>query len=275
MLQNFDKLYNQLLLVVTESAARDFISNLCMELYKSPQTAYFGQLLLDMNIVVINDMSPVEVDYDDPDPKAYRDPTFVKVYCGGGYNEQQWCHSPTMAVDVVGNVYIGEQFVVKTIYGANDPKTAREMTKSVLIHESMHISELSFFRRQERDQELWNIATDAYINYYITKNNFKLPMGIIPDENGNITIKCGKPPTQKAFQFNILGKTAENIYEELELILRKKQPNTPTPDRQLQKGDPVFNKKTNQYGIIISLNPIKVIVVTKEEAMARSQIIKK
>lgn len=67
----------------------------------------------------------------------------------------------------------------------------------VLAHEAWHCALLHFLRRENRDRELWNIATDCEINYALKDDDFVLPEGV-----------CLPLPEDE-------GKSAEEIYENL------------------------------------------------------------
>ena len=269
-LKHFDTLYEVSMHLISEGySMQDFINGLRAVLYKDEKTVYAGRILQNMNIIVINDMNPTEVDYEDTDPNAYRVPIHKRIY---GHNEM-----PTMAVDPRGNLYVGEQFLSKEVFGKYGTQVGTEMVKAILIHESMHISELTFFRGIGKAGQPWNIATDAFINYHITKNGYPLPEGgIIPDANGDIQIKFqvakGLPP--KIFVISTVGKSSEMLYDDILKIFKEtgnQPPPPPPPSRPLQRGDPVYNVDTKEYGVVIGLKPIKVRKITKEEAKVLAQ----
>ena len=122
-LKSFDTLCDVVSYLLTEEDefsdynTQKWIQALRFSLYKNPTTTYFGAILQDMNITVINDLLPRKVDYKDQDPNAYRTPEFIRIYCGGGYNPRAWCQMPTMAVDAARNLYVGEQFLQEIITG--------------------------------------------------------------------------------------------------------------------------------------------------------------
>lgn len=282
LLKHFDTLYNMTMHLLSEASreTKDFIGGIITALYKNPETIYFGRILQNMTVIIIEDS---EVDYDDPSPTAYRDPTFIRVYCGGlkglsQRNNGAWCNMATMGVDPAGNIYIGEQFIGTEIFkeaGDND-MAVRDIVKAVLMHEAMHHSELTFFRQGNRIHKLWNIVTDIYINYQLIKNGFRLPsMGYIPKVDGTIDINI--PGTGKKVQFQIFGKSAEELYDAILKFLpidQGEKPPPPPPRMPIKQGDPVYNGKTKKYGIVISTNPFKVTIVSKEDAKIRAQIIK-
>ena len=259
----------------------EFIKTIRHNLVQDPRTVYFGRILQSMRLVIINDMTPQEVDYDDPKPTAYRTPEFIRVFCPGGWKAdprviKAWCTKPTMAVDMAGNLYVGEQFISKDL-GAEftDLPTYKEAVTAILIHESMHISELTFFRGKVKNPMVWNIATDAYINFHIIRNDKPLPKGgVIPDKNGNLDIPVktvpGQPP--KIFRLTVLKKSAEMLYEELMEIFGGEGKSQPPPPQKkvLEVGDVVFNKATKEYGVLIGTKPFEARIISKEEALKRA-----
>lgn len=280
-LKHFDTLYEVFSHLILEGySLKDYINGLCVSIFKNANTAYYGKILQNMSIIIINDLNPQKVDYTDESPEAYRDPVFVKVFCGGSYNPVYWTQQPTMAVDLGRNVYIGEQFLAEEIFGkAKDNKDATEIIKGILMHESMHISDMSFFRQGNRLHLPWNIATDAYINYQLVNNGIKLPeFGIIPDKDGFITYTITNPDgSEKELKFQIKGKTAEILYDEIVKLFKNETAQQPQTIKRppLKRGDPVYNKKTNECGVIISTNPYKIRIITKEEAKIRADLAKK
>lgn len=273
----FDTLCDLTSYLITEGyTLQNFIEGLRYSLTKNPETVYFGTILQNMSIIVINDFHPNKVDYKDPSPDAYRDPVWLRVFCGGGYNPQEWGHMPTMAVDPAGNLYIGQQFLETQIYKEfPDDKDYAEVLKSILLHESMHISELTFFRGIGRQPLIWNIATDIYINLNIIRNGRKLPKCLyVPDANGKISFPVEEAPgVEIEFKYNTEGKTAEILYDELmDLLTGKKEPGgKPPPGKNppIGKGDVVYNPMTREYGIVISANPPRTRVISEDEAVAR------
>ena len=278
--KNFDALINAVTnkLIFEAYSMQDYVNGLRAQIYQDPRTVYYGRILQNMNIVVINDVNPREVNYE-KDANGnyvdeYRHPIGAQIF---GMDR------PTMAVDIAGNLYIGENFILKEIYGKfSDEQVAAEVVKAVLLHESMHISELSFFRGEGRRGQIWNIATDAYINFYLVKNGYKLPEGIIPDADGNITLKLPTTPPIE-LKYSLLGKSAELIYYEIVKLWEPEEPEEeesegngpPPPPRPLQRGDPVYNTKTGEYGVVLDPGAPSTRVITKEEAMLRAKLKKK
>jgi hypothetical protein len=188
---------------------------------------------------------------------------------------------PTMAVDPARNLYIGEQYLQSLGDEFPTSKELNDVIKAILLHESMHISELTFFRGQGKNGTAWNIATDAYINLFILKSGRRLPKGcILPDANGFIELRVteqqGQPPT--VYKYQVMGKTAEIIYNELMPLFEppggdKRPPPPPPTPQPLQKGDPVYHGASGEYGAVLDPNkdPMDIRTITKEEAMQRAK----
>jgi len=116
----------------------------------------------------------------------------------------------TMAVDNFGNIYINPKF--------SDTLSDEEFY-GVFAHEALHIANRTFLRKGSRDHTLWNIATDAIMNWYLARDKFELPkMGILPDSNsGKFELEV-LPGIKKAFTvLDAKGEAlnAEGIYEQL------------------------------------------------------------
>ena len=278
----------------TGLTTRDFIGGLLAAISKDPKTVYYGTILANMKITVIADMN---TNYSDPSPESHREPEFIRVYMNGHYDpndpEQKhaWCTHPTMAVDPVGNIYIGEQFIYKDLFPEfeKDPKTGAPTAKrvydviiAILLHESMHISGLTFFRGKGKEWRIWNIATDAYINKQLIQNGYELPKDCIkPDKDGSIHITVKGEPGVPDFEylFDIKDKTEEILYEDLKKILRPDSeppspPGPPPPPKPLQRGDPVFMPTTGKYGVIIDIKKPLIREITEEEAKQRARDLK-
>jgi predicted metal-dependent peptidase len=119
-------------------------------------------------------------------------------------------HVQTMAVDNFGNIYINPKF---------SDKLSDDEFYGVFAHEALHIANRTFLRKGSRDHTLWNIATDAIMNWYLTRDNFVLPkMGILPDPNSGKFELEPLPGMKK--EFTVLDDknealNAEGIYEQL------------------------------------------------------------
>ena len=105
---------------------------------------------------------------------------------------------PTIAVDIHGNLYYNTNFI--------STKSTAEL-EGLLVHETMHIAKGDFTRQENREASIWNIASDAIINYILIQEGFILPQGIVPDHSGNIQIANKR--------YNVRGKITEEFYDEL------------------------------------------------------------
>lgn len=106
---------------------------------------------------------------------------------------------PTAAVNQYGNFFYNEGFI---------EKLTREQLQGLLAHEVLHIAKGDFFRRGKREPSIWNIASDAVINYILVNEGFQLPEGgINPERDGSLMI-CG-------VKFNVADRTTEDVYEEM------------------------------------------------------------
>lgn len=253
---------------------QDYVNTLRADIYKDPKTVYFGRILQNMNIIVINDVNPREVNYEvDEDGNwkdEYRHPLGLRIF---GMTR------PTMAVDLAGNLYIGESFILKEIYEKfPNNYEAADVVKAVLLHESMHISEMTFYRQQDRHPRIWNIATDAFINYTLIQNGYTLPNGIVPDKNGILTVNVMLPSGAIQVQYSLAGKSAEMIYDELIKILDLSDPaeddddGDPPPPKPIERGDPVYNPANGEYGVVLDPNKPETRIITREEAMIRAKL---
>lgn len=118
---------------------------------------------------------------------------------------------PTMGVDAKGNCIYHKDFVTKV---------TKEQLVGTLAHEVLHVANEHILRERGRSitvngLSVWNIAIDIVTNHMLVLNNFELPEnGIIP-RDGQVTI------FNKYSIDNIEEKSAEDIYEELKVILKK------------------------------------------------------
>jgi len=127
-------------------------------------------------------------------PATNNDPPDLPAYAGMGVSADGW-------------LIYKKEFV--------DKLTEKELI-GVLVHEILHLSLLHLTRRGSREPTVWNIAADICVNHIVKSNGFSLPNGcIITDYQNNITFggitvsDCHK-------------KTAEQIYEELESLAKKR-----------------------------------------------------
>ena len=108
----------------------------------------------------------------------------------------------TMAVNAYGDLFYNAEFA---------DKLSPEELNFVLAHESMHMATLSFPRQGNRDQMLWNMATDYAINLILVNEGMTSPKEVLlPDSNGDIEVPTGKG---KKKRYNIKDKCAEQIYD--------------------------------------------------------------
>lgn len=112
-----------------------------------------------------------------------------------------------MAVNPKGRLWYKKEFV---------EKISDEELIGVLKHEILHLGLLHLVRQGRRDSFMWNIATDLVINTILLKGKDKLPQGIKPTPQNTFEI-IGK------VIYEVDGKSAEEIYEELPEIPQSKQ----------------------------------------------------
>lgn len=108
--------------------------------------------------------------------------------------------TPTMAVDVKGNLYYNTKWV---------DKLSEEKVEAVLCHESMHIVLQHLERLGTREHELFNMANDLIVNDILVAENMSLPEGLVPNYDHKFTFPDGLEITD----LNI--KLSEQVYEEL------------------------------------------------------------
>lgn len=117
----------------------------------------------------------------------------------------------TMAVDNNNNIYINPAFSNKL----TDPEFY-----GVFAHEAFHHANGTFFRKGNRNHKLWNIATDAQMNWALTRDGFKLPKeGIIPSPEGEWVI----PDTGdviKVVDAKGYPLSCEEIYDQLVKVVK-------------------------------------------------------
>lgn len=119
----------------------------------------------------------------------------------------------TMAVDNFGNIYINPDF---------STKLTEDEFFGVFAHEALHIANRTFLRKGLRNHTWWNIATDAVMNWALSRDGYALPKeGIIPDSmTGKVKIKMCK----REFSFTVLNPqdgeplSAEMVYKQIEEI---------------------------------------------------------
>lgn len=135
-----------------------------------------------------------------------KSPFFAQILMNMDIQKTESENFNTMGVNRFGDLFYSEEFV---------NELSQEELHGTVIHEAMHIITDSFGRAALRNHDLWNIATDLVINYIITKEGYKLPkMALLTDSKGEWTCPQGKDG--KSFTIVIKGKTAEQVYSELE-----------------------------------------------------------
>lgn len=113
---------------------------------------------------------------------------------------------PTAATDGQ-NIFVNPGFYLKLHPGER---------RFLLAHEVWHIVSLHFLRRQNRERDLFNIATDMEINFMLKRERFKVPAGaLLP------------PPRWQ-------NLNAETIYERL--LKERKTPDPNPLDFHLEPG---------------------------------------
>jgi len=107
--------------------------------------------------------------------------------------------TPTMAVDMKGNLYFADEFV---------DSLSQEELKGVIAHEVIHLAFTHLARLGQRDMKIWNVACDLVANDMLITDGFTLPKG------------CLNPTHDHTFKFanceikDIHDKSAEIIYNE-------------------------------------------------------------
>jgi predicted metal-dependent peptidase len=118
---------------------------------------------------------------------------------------------PTMGVDDYGNIYINPNFALKQL--------SYEEVIGVLLHETLHIANNTFFRKGRKDHTLWNVATDFVMNRDILESGYKLPsIGCLPLQEGGRWVL---PPMEHAMEVagtDITDMTAEELYKVFEKL---------------------------------------------------------
>ena len=113
---------------------------------------------------------------------------------------------PTMGVNQYGTCYFNTEWVMKL---------SDEELEGVLCHEAMHCALEHIKRRDKRDAQMFNWATDIVVNNMISNGKMQLPKGLVPRNNQieilSITIN------------DIDKKTAEMIYKELQPLVDEKE----------------------------------------------------
>lgn len=104
----------------------------------------------------------------------------------------------------------------------------RDQRKFVLAHEIWHVVYMHFLRQQNRNRELWNIATDCEINYMLTNEGFK------PPENLCFPSKRDE------------GKNAEEIYNHLLKQIKNQKKKSSKNPQDSNDNDSAENDSSNK-----------------------------
>jgi len=118
----------------------------------------------------------------------------------------------TMGVDPDGNIHYVKEFIESLT--KNDDT---QLLEGLIIHELNHLVFLTEMRRENRDLDGWNIASDIAINTLLRNNGFKLPEGgAWANSNDEFVDKQGKVLVK-----DVSKKTAEEIYDKLPTVKMK------------------------------------------------------
>lgn len=117
----------------------------------------------------------------------------------------------TLGVDQFSNLYYNPDFIEK--------RTDTDML-ILLMHEVLHLALSHPLRTGKRNRFLWNIATDLVVNKIIEENDSDLFYSSIVSRDG-ITEKTLRK--QFGIKISVKGKTAEEVYDELEKHLKSNQ----------------------------------------------------
>lgn len=255
--------------VWSEDRVRKFLAGLRFELKK--RNPYFGYLIDKINIKIV-----------DPNNQTFR----------------------TMAVDQDHNLYINPEFTRRMVSGAEEAIWDKDVQEAnaadptledfnvlpvgsklflgIIAHELLHIFKDHVARGHDKRQivnmwnqkvSLWNIATDIEINdeliykwgYYMVKN------GIITNPDGTYEFNGTMLPCR--------GKTPERIYRELLALLPPPSPeegegDDEPPDEPIAVGDIVYDKKSNRYGEVVTIDSngnAKIVELSEKEAKQKSK----
>ncbi|MFT7880904.1 MAG: VWA-like domain-containing protein [Sulfurimonas sp.] len=116
-----------------------------------------------------------------------------------------------------------------------------EELKTILTHEVLHLAFQHPARRENREMQKWNIATDIEINTVLYKHGFKQPRAfgdLFPENSYKLTIPAsifGKEITIKQIKLKI----AEKIYTEL--------PDLPTDYEEPQNRSHNWHEKQKKF----------------------------
>jgi predicted metal-dependent peptidase len=133
----------------------------------------------------------------------------------------------TMAVDDRGNIYINPSW---------SNKLSNQEFYGVFAHEALHIANGTFLRKGDRDPYIWNVATDAQMNWALARDGFQLPKdGIRPDvQTGEFEIPTNPPAIIKVLDQKGYPLSSEDIYNQLVKVTKTQPPPPPKPGNQGQ-----------------------------------------
>lgn len=197
---NIESIYNNIrniysnntLSLITESTNDSNIEQLKLDIVEGKMklyniAPYLGRLISEVNIIIV-----------DPNDSNVK----------------------TMGVDNHNNLYINPTW---------SSKISKDEFLGVFAHEMLHIANGTHIRRGARNLSLsngvtlWNLATDAVMNYALSQSGFKIPEGgIIPDSNGEYQFKNedGKLLGTIYVTENRSPLPAENVYNQIVEIFK-------------------------------------------------------
>lgn len=184
---------NNSLSLITENTNESNIEQLKLDIVEGKMklyniAPYLGRLISEVNIII--------VDPNDPNVQ-------------------------TMGVDNHNNLYINPTW---------STTLSKDEFLGVFAHEMLHIANGTHIRQGARRLStgsgvtLWNLATDAVMNYALTQSGFKIPEGgIVPDSNGEYQFKNedGKLLGTIYVTENRSPLPAENVYNQIVEIFKK------------------------------------------------------
>jgi len=190
---------------------------------------------------------------------------------------------PTMKVNKNRNLFINIGFANELLEGYID--SSGKVTNHnnpftyVIAHEIYHIVNKTFERQHNRTRmltsksgrkiSLWNIATDFEMNDLLSLAKSEGGFELTPPKSGCLTDEKGNA-TFNGFNYNFRGKSAERIYDEIEVDL---------PEEEGDDGDPgplevgqIVKVKNKIYGEITAIDEhgnAEVEPISEQEALKR------
>ena len=126
-----------------------------------------------------------------------KQPFFGYILMHMSARESKSC--PTMGVDKNGRMVFNRDMVMRT---------PEDELEGCISHESLHVVFQHMKRCGGRDKALFNVASDAVVNYMINNSGLKLPDWVLMPHGNSITIGS-------FYIDNLDKKTAEHVYDEL------------------------------------------------------------